>query len=118
MLAVLDSVPGDSWTASQPQDCGLTDPLRKEPDLDLNKAKVTLDSGLLSWCSVDCESYLGMPGGPLLRTEPMWCWCCAISCEADIATLSSSLSLEITDSRSTEDRPEGGNRVERRGSVR
>ena len=44
MLAVLDSVPGDSWTASQPQDCGLTDPLRKEPDLDLNKAKVTLDS--------------------------------------------------------------------------
>ena len=44
MLAVLDSVPGDSWTASQPQDCGLTDPLRKEPDLDLNKAKVTPDS--------------------------------------------------------------------------
>ena len=44
MLAVLDSVPGDSCTASQPQDCGLTDPLRKEPDLDLNKAKVSLDS--------------------------------------------------------------------------
>merc|ERR1719336_648257 len=91
---VLDSVPGDSWTASQPQDCGLTDPLRKEPDLDL-----------------------GMLGGPLRLTEPRWCWWCAISCEADIATLSSSLNLEITDSRSTEDRPEGGNRVERRGSL-
>ena len=42
----------------------------------------------------------------------------SVGSEADIATLSSSLSLEITDSRSTEDRPEGGNRGERRGSMK